>query len=160
MSNVSRALAQSNKESKMNLPKLNDTLINRVIEHITKFPESYDQNDVAISCEITKKTPCGSIGCFGGWAVLLGVPKEHRQKMAPKIHLGAAADVLGLTDDESDFLFEGATGNPKADLKVVKERVARIRETRELVEKLKNVERLDIWVETEYDGVVALSYED
>jgi hypothetical protein len=160
MSNVSRELAQSNKESKMNLPKLNDKLINRVIEHITKFPESYDQNDVAMSCEITKKTPCGSIGCFGGWAVLLGVPKKDRQKMAPNVHWGTAAEVLGLTNDESDFLFEGATGNPKADLKVVKERVSRIRETRNTIKNLKNVERIDILVETSYDGSTALSYED
>jgi len=145
----------------MNLPKLNDKLINRVIEHITKFPESYDQNDVASPCEIEKGTPCGATACFGGWAVFLAeIPKKERQDRAPEVDLGRAQDLLGLTDLEGNFLFEGATGSAKSDLKTLKQRVKEIRRIRQTLKNIKNVLQVTVEAKTDYDGVVELVYED
>jgi hypothetical protein len=145
----------------MNLPKLNDKLINRVIEHITKFPESYDQNDVASSCEVEKGTPCGAMACFGGWTVLLSdIPKKERQNRVSEVDLGRAEELLGLTEEEADFLFDGATGTAKSDLKTVKQRVKEIRKIRQTLKNLKNVQQVTVEAETDYDGVVELVYED
>jgi hypothetical protein len=90
---------------KMILPKLNEALIRKTLKHIKEFPESYDQNDVASECDVTKKTPCGAIGCFGGWMVLLSKPRKARQAFADNVDLEEARELAGLTSEEADFLF-------------------------------------------------------
>ena len=112
------------------MEKLNEPLIAKVLEHIKRFPEAYDQNDVARSCSISKGTPCGAIGCFGGWAVLFGYPKRERSDVAESVDLDEAAEVLGLKEDEANFLFDVATGNPKDDYKTIVKRLADIRNAR------------------------------
>jgi hypothetical protein len=115
------------------LPKLNDKLINKVLEHITKFPESYDQNDVASPCNVSKGTPCGAMGCFGGWAILLGVPRKQRNELANKS--------LDLRDA------------PEEDLRTIKGRVKTIREARK---KLTALSKLDIGIR----GTVLIDFRD
>jgi hypothetical protein len=126
------------------MKKLNENLIKKVLEHIRRFPESYDQNDVARSCDVTKKTPCGAIGCFGGWTVLIGIPKSKRQHKAFLIDngnglaLNKARDLLGLTDCEADFLFDMGSGNARQDYQLIQRRLKHIREARKAIHYLKS----------------------
>jgi|SRR6267142_4627648 len=114
------------------MEKLNERLITKVLAHIKAFPEAYDQNDVADSCSVTKGTPCGAIGCFGGWAVLLGFRKSERHDVAQGVDLSDARDLLGLEENEANHLFATASGNPKKDYKTIVKRLAEIRAARKL----------------------------
>jgi hypothetical protein len=49
------------------LPKLNEKLLAKALEHIKMFPDSYNQQTVTEQVDKTEETPCGAIGCFGGW---------------------------------------------------------------------------------------------
>jgi len=119
----------------MNLPKLNEALIRKTLKHIKDFPESYDQDTVASECEITKKTPCGAIGCFGVWMVLLSKPKKERQAFAESVDLDAARDLAGLTEEEADFLFDTTgSGDSKKDYKTIVKRLEHIRAQRKAIE--------------------------
>ena len=113
---------------------MNTRLINRVVEHITKFPETYNQNIVAEECEISKQTPCGAIACFGGWTVLLGVPKSERHEAAQEhVALREAGRLLGLTGDESKFLFDiSESDDPKENLRIIKRRLKAINQGRKI----------------------------
>lgn len=122
----------------MALPKLNEKLIGKVLKHIKAFPKSYEQDTISESCEKTKETPCGAIGCFGGWAILLSNPVAERAKLAAKeTQLDEARELLGLTEDESNFLFD-TTGNhdPKKDYKVIQRRLTHIRESRAVADRI------------------------
>jgi hypothetical protein len=121
----------------MSLPKLNERLITRVMQHIKKFPESYNQNTVADSCDKTKGTPCGAIGCFGGWAVMLGMPmRDRHDNAAHGVMLDDARDVVGLTEDEANYLFDSATGVPKSDYKIIQDRLKNIHNARKALKKV------------------------
>ena len=127
----------------MALPKLNEKLIGKVLKHIKAFPRSYEQDIVSRECEVTKQTPCGAIGCFGGWAFLLSQPKKKRQRLAQEQEdeetLPKAAKLLGLTGDESEFLFDTtANYDPKEDYKVIQRRLTHIRKSRALAIKKQN----------------------
>jgi hypothetical protein len=117
------------------VPKLNEPLIAKALKHIEAFPKSYDQNDVARTCDVTKKTPCGAIGCLGGWIVLLSKPASKRQDLANTVQLSEARELAGLTQAEADYLFETAEGNPKKDLRTIKKRLANVRKAREIAKK-------------------------
>lgn len=118
----------------MNVPKLNETLIGKVLTHIKTFPASYDQDDVASTCNITKGTPCGAIGCFGGWAVLLSYPKAKRAAIADSVRLDKAQELVGFTDGEADFVFDATgTGDSKKDYKTIVSRLKEVRRARKLV---------------------------
>lgn len=119
-------------------PKLNEKLIAETLRHIEKFPESYDQNDVVRQCQLSRKTPCGSIGCFGGWGYLLQFEKGVRRNQVYKVLnldtnvLSKAEKLFGFTPDEADFVFDGSeTGDPKSNLKLIKDRLALVRIRRE-----------------------------
>ena len=131
----------------MALPKLNERLITKVLQHIKKFPESYEQDIISRECDKTKQTPCGAVGCFGGWAYLLSQPQKKRHQLASNdVHvLQEARKLLGLTGDESDFLFD-TTGNsnPRADYKLIQKRLTHIRESRAVaIEKEKLLNKID-----------------
>lgn len=125
----------------MSLPKLNDPLIEKVLKHIKAFPVAYNQNEIVFSTPVTEDTPCGAIGCFGGWAVLLTNPVSKRHKLANSLNdavvLGEAQELLGLTTSEADYLFDAATGNAKKDLKIIEKRLKTIRAARSKVAKSK-----------------------
>jgi len=117
----------------ISLPKLNERLIAKVLEHIKAFPDSYNQNIISEETEVTKRTPCGAIGCFGGWTVLLNAPKKERPILASsEVDLSEAGELLGLTRKEQDYLFKGASGNPRKDYKTILQRLDNIRAAREV----------------------------
>ena len=122
----------------MYLPKLNERLIGKVLAHIKAFPETYNQNEVAISCKVDAATPCGAIGCFGGWAVLLGVPKEQRSELACTVQLDTAKDLVGFTENEADYVFATVYGNhnAKKDYKTIVARLNEVRRARTIVKSL------------------------
>lgn len=124
------------------MDKLNERLISKVLDHIKAFPGSYDQNEVASSCSITKKTPCGAIGCFGGWAVLLGMKKSERHYEADNVDLATAEELLGLTSDEADFLFAGGSGVASEDRRTIERRLKDIRDARQLFASLEKNNKL------------------
>jgi hypothetical protein len=132
-----------------NTPKLNNKLINCVLEHIEREVEkgsgAYDQNRWAEIAIGSRQQPvkCGTTGCFAGWACLLSTPlTKWRETFAPDGDieevdarydwLGAAARKLGLTRDESIYLFNSAEGGPGAQLETVKDRLGNIRRARRL----------------------------
>src|SRR5262245_39134194 len=123
----------------MKLPKLNEALIKKILEHIKKFPDSYDQNGVISSHEKTKDVPCGAVGCFGGWAVLLSMPKSKRQERAKMQQssdttLNEARDLCGFTQAEANLVFAGADGgDPEIDLSIVKSRIDAVRQARKMI---------------------------
>jgi hypothetical protein len=114
----------------MKFPKVNVPLINEVLAYIKKFPDTYDQNAVANSVPVTKENKCGAIGCFGGWAVLLSMPLKKRHEYADDVTLNKAQKLLGLTPEEGNFLFGGASGDPVDDYNLIKRRLTHIRESR------------------------------
>jgi hypothetical protein len=116
------------------LPKLNEPLIKETLAHIKRFPGSYDQSDVATACDVTRETPCGAIGCFGGWMVLLGAAKTKRHDLAPKVTLDKAQRLGGFTSQEADYLFDVAGDDPKENYAIIVERLRNIREARLLIE--------------------------
>lgn len=120
-------------------PKLNEPLIEEVLAHITKFPLAYQQFEVVSYAFKTKKTPCGSVGCFGGWGVLLGMPKEKRRDFAKKASKGdddvdilmKAEKLFGFTQIESNFVFAAYGYSSEASLEELKKRLAAVRKNRE-----------------------------
>lgn len=139
----------------MNKPKLNDKLINCVLEHIEREVKrksnKYDQNnwgvvdwdlvDKAVESEDTSidQRMCGSHGCFAGWACMLSMPLSQWRKVIDGEGTGSnfewaeeGAKRLGLTPDERSFLFGGTNHKGgKAQLAVIKRRIRVIRESRE-----------------------------
>jgi hypothetical protein len=141
------------------MEKLNERLIGKVLKHIKAFPETYNQNIVADSCDVTKKTPCGAIGCFGGWAVLLGIPKRQRSDKVDSVDLDTARDLLNLTEKEADYLFDESTGSPRKDYRIILKRLEAIRKSRALVaELLKVTSSFDVAIQTPHG--YTLSYSD
>ncbi len=94
------------------LPKFNRKLYDKVIDHILEEPKRLDMSVYAVSPEDLeirdeKRVPeCGTVACFGGWAVAL----KHKWK-AKKLadNYGELADLsreaLGITFEESKVLF-------------------------------------------------------
>jgi hypothetical protein len=138
-------------------PKLNETLISKVLVQIKTFPEAYNQNTVADQTDVTKGTPCGAIGCFGGWALLLQYKKEKRHGVAgmDSMNLSKAQKLLGLTEEEGEYLFDTASGNPEKDYQTIIKRLEAIRVARVLVKKIvsaqEELNKLPIPSETYYD---------
>lgn len=132
-----------------NTPKLNDKLINCVLEHIErevkKGSGAYTQNRWAEIAIGSRQQPvkCGTTGCFAGWACLLSTPlTKWHETFAPDGDIeevndrynwsSVAAKKLGLTGDESVYLFDSAEGGPSGQLNTIKERLANIRKARRL----------------------------
>lgn len=100
----------------------NAELAHRVLDHIKADPESWDQ------ASWYRKTHCGTVGCFAGWAVMLSGLKIEGPVYPVVVAEGhplddvyvpvAAAQLLGLADDADDA--EGLElfheGNTLADL--------------------------------------------
>jgi hypothetical protein len=124
--------------------QLNERLITKVLKHIKAFPHSYDQDDTASSCDVTKKTPCGAIACFGGWAVLLAMKKNERSSFTNEVSLDDAQDVLGLTGDEANYLFATTgTRSPRRDYRIIIKRLKEIRTARSFFDNLNKDNRVD-----------------
>jgi hypothetical protein len=132
-----------------NTPKLNNKLINCVLEHIEREVEkgsgAYDQNRWAEIATGSRQQPvkCGTTGCFAGWACLLSTPlTKWRETFAPDGDIeevnetydwsSVAAKKLGLTRDESVYLFHSAEGGPSRQLNTIKDRLASICKARRL----------------------------
>jgi hypothetical protein len=126
-------------------PKLNDKLINCVLEHIEHEVEkgsgAYDQNLWAnIRTRGAQVLKCGTTGCFAGWACMLSTPREEWYEKFG-LHKGWSNDVfnwadnaaekLGLEEDEANYLFDSCSGSKRFQLEKVKERLENIREARE-----------------------------
>lgn len=101
----------------MKIPKLNVRLLRRIQRHILAEPRRLDMASWAYHCVGTKKElaalempSCGTRACIAGWAVALGSPaKKTRQRAMlgddSVDYYKVAKRLLGLTDDEADFLF-------------------------------------------------------
>jgi hypothetical protein len=118
------------------MPELNEVLIKRVLDHIRANPTAYDQNEIL---QVTERNSCGSIGCFGGWAYLMAFPKEEWSEVAARGWrdpggrqvLEVAGDVLGLSDGEAGYLFDGVDATrPEDQLAIVEKRLDYIRQRR------------------------------
>jgi hypothetical protein len=134
------------------VPKLNIKELNKAVRHITKFPETYYQNDITRTCNVTQQTPCGAIGCLGGWLVLLHHPVQNRHRIAAQggtwngEHFGVkllgpepstAQSIAGLSRGEALFLFAGADGeDAKKNIKIIKRRIVQIRKARNKIAEL------------------------
>jgi hypothetical protein len=132
-------------------PKLNNKLINCVLEHIEHEvalgTEKYNQNNWGVidwdkvdkavkegeDTEVNQ-TMCGTSACFAGWACMLSTPlKEWRKIMGRGIEWhNEGQKRLGLTGDESALLFGGTDAHGgKRQLEIIKLRLKVIRESRE-----------------------------
>lgn len=95
----------------MTLPKFNEKLFDKVIDHILEEPKRLDMDSFAYTVyEITalgsKAPSCGTVACFGGWAVALSKRWDAKRLseqygMIPDL----AGDALGLTSLERYVLF-------------------------------------------------------
>jgi hypothetical protein len=131
---------------------LNEKLIECVLDHIETHPDEYNQNLWAhIEDQHQDGTYCGTAGCFAGWACLLSTPVESwvdkfvrflkfqgdpvpKGMDNSKYIQATATEKLGLRDTEASHLFDGASGNPKADIPLIKQRLNNIRRSRGLAE--------------------------
>jgi len=105
-------------------PKLNVSLLRRIIRHLSEEPKRYNQSQWGIQVDPAEKPEapaCGTQGCIAGWAVLLNVPQELWGNLfageafsSTAKHVGnmrftpateAAQRLLGLTNDEALCLF-------------------------------------------------------
>jgi hypothetical protein len=106
-------------------------LLALVMETIEDNPEHWKQNSWAFAGHSAvmdlNYPPCGTSGCAAGWATmlcgvklrsdfaLLGDPYHLRRTIAGYSVASEAADLMGLTSQEADELFDG--GNSLADLR-------------------------------------------
>ena len=75
---------------------MNIELHNRIIEHIEKHPETWDQENYE----------CGSKYCYGGWAIVFSCARGNAEKIFESgIAFGAAKQYLELTNVQSKFAF-------------------------------------------------------
>jgi len=124
-------------------PKLNETLIKCVLEHIENNLSEYDQNRWCwLRDDGQDGEYCGTTGCVAGWAVMLSTPVEKWKDLPSgrenspsmcRFYRQRGADLLGLTYAEASRLFDVASGDPREALKTVKRRLAEIRDVREAV---------------------------
>jgi hypothetical protein len=88
----------------------NTELLERVMQHITDHPEQHNQHIWA--------NECGTSGCFAGWSALLSGWNVLRRGFALDVFVAReddprevhvqqlAIELLGLTSDEADVLFD------------------------------------------------------
>lgn len=159
------------------LPKLNERLITKALEHIKKFPEAYDQQLITGSIDKTKDTPCGAVGCFGGWIKLLSIPKGARHDNA--LHLDEnntlveAGKMVGFTEQERDYVFATTDHqDPEVNYKIIVGRLQQVRIAREKILKSKyyrgqllieearekGEDSMEVQVNVRNDDEVALDY--
>ena len=130
------------------LPQLNEKLIAKVLKHISEDVWRLNQNTYGTlksapienreGIAYDKWAPCNTQACFAGWTVLLSTPARLRKTLFDK-RTGSmkglpwirAKELLGLTEEESDFLFTSTYhSGPRRDLEVVKSRLEQIRKDR------------------------------
>lgn len=91
------------------LPKFKEKLYDRVIDHILEEPKRMNMDRWCTNPNHveSKRTPaCGTVACFGGWAVALSQHWKYAQLNENYWSLAQMArEALGLTKDESDVLF-------------------------------------------------------
>lgn len=83
---------------------VNATLMRRVIEKITEFPELHNQD------HFFSQTDCGTAACFAGWTCILSghlpidksLVESHGYAVSP---WAVAQEELGITDDQAMLLF-------------------------------------------------------
>ena len=129
------------------LPQLNEKLIAKVLKHISKDVRRLNQDTYGMlksapiedrGIAYDKWAPCNTQACFAGWTVLLSTPARLRKTLFDKrtgtmkgLPWIRAKELLGLTEDESDFLFKiTCHPGPRRDLQIVKSRLEQIREGR------------------------------
>lgn len=120
------------------LPKLNEKLLAKALEHIKMFPDSYNQQTVTEQVDKTEETPCGAIGCFGGWIKLLSLPKGERHEQAINLNendtLEEAGRMVGFTTDETGYVFASTNhSDPKVNYKIIVGRLQQVRAAREKI---------------------------
>lgn len=97
---------------------INVPLLRKTLEHITAHPDEWDQDIWA------ERTPCGTVACLAGTAVLLqgfeldfyesecdcgcreGTTASYVISDPPQTIQEVARTTLGLTEDQADDLFE------------------------------------------------------
>lgn len=95
----------------------NTELLEVVMQHIEDHPDKHDQGDYV--------RDCGTVACFAGWACLLSgwqyvstyparVGDGKHEKSIPAL----AIELLGLTEDESEILFDDNNTRPALRLMV------------------------------------------
>jgi hypothetical protein len=87
--------------------KLNKKLLRDVLKHIKIEPRRFNMNKWV---KESKKAPCGTQACIGGWACLLtvGNTPENRKRYANSrywVIQEKARRVLGLSKSEANALF-------------------------------------------------------
>jgi hypothetical protein len=102
------------------MPKMNKAVVRRMIDRLERVPDSYDQS--AFYIEGSNRTPCGTIACLAGEAVICSVPDEKKGlKLALKAMEGdglsvstQASRLLGIREnrDESNVFGYDASGWP------------------------------------------------
>jgi len=131
---------------KAKLPKLNEKLIAKIIEHIEKDIRRYDQDLVGLKKDTesyyfsdiksNKWAPCNTKACFAGWAVILSTPESKIPSLFQKNGsmkggvLAKARKLLGLKGEEEDLFASTGENSPRVDLKIIQERLAEIRAAR------------------------------
>lgn len=93
------------------MSEIDVSLLRKTLEHILSDPEHWNQ-----ACWLEKRSRCGTIGCLAGWAAQLSPRAETHKNMTwlwsvdggEALALPRAAEtVLGLTEEQSDRLFDG-----------------------------------------------------
>lgn len=85
---------------------INKSLLRKVRNHILEDERRFDMMRFVERRRGSEAPPCGTVGCIAGWAVMLadGIPK----RITVTYYEGVgkrAAELLGLSEDESSSLF-------------------------------------------------------
>ena len=102
----------------------NVPLAEQTLRHIKDNPECHDQADwlsLAGKAPLSRKTMCGSTGCFMGWAVYLEcyvngntdlkptAYDEYYQYNGKMTHIqNIASELLGLNEIEAAIIYDGS----------------------------------------------------
>jgi hypothetical protein len=107
-------------------PKLNVTLLKRVLRHISKVPARFDMDVFSRDTDYSAyyagptKPACGTQACIAGWALLLNaggtikvwrklLERERESTSGMNWH-NEAVKLLGITEQEANSLFYWAGG--------------------------------------------------
>lgn len=85
---------------------INTELFEKIKQHILEKPRRYDQGEWG---KPQPDVPCGTACCIAGWAAILGGINTHEELRGSRMRgfdPDIAAELLGLTEDESDVVFD------------------------------------------------------
>ena len=95
--------------------KMNKAAVKRMIARIERVPEAYDQS--AWYVETDRSTPCGTVACLAGEAVICATPNEPAgiRRAIRLLRDGGIVDaankVLGLSGRESPNVYTSNAGS-------------------------------------------------